>query len=86
MDRAALFGNGTNEPLGLYGNSNVGLISPNANGFTPSDYDEFSSAIQQVEDADGAFERFQFKIRATLRYDIAVLRPKFFSTIKGIKA
>lgn len=52
MDRAALFGSGTNTPIGLY-NADTNVISPNANGFTLSDYDEFSSAITAIENANG---------------------------------
>ena len=171
MDRAALFGSGVaGRPLGLYNYNGIGIVSPNVNGFNISNYDEFSEAIQDIENANGtakaaifsprtaaqlrelkeattnaylsapsfftdlkrlttnqvpnnltygtatdasaafigdfsqvlfavrqnlrietsnhageAWQRYQFKIRATLRYDIAVLRPSHFSVIKGIK-
>jgi len=171
MDRAALLGVGVaGEPQGLYYTPGVGEVSPNANGFVPADYDEFSEAIADVEGANGvavaaiysprtaqllrelketgnnqyiaapefftnlkrfttnqipndmtygssnaasaafvgdfsqllfgmrqeirfdtsnvaaeAWEKYQFKIRATARFDIAVLRPAHFSIIKGIK-
>lgn len=172
IDKNSLFGSGVGgQPLGLYNYDGVGLVSPDANGFTLADYDEFSEAIQDIENANGeakaviysprtaaklrelkeattnaylaapsfftdlrrlttnqvpndmsygtssdasaafigdfsqmlfavrqdlrietsniageAWQRYQHKIRATLRYDIAVLRPSHFSIIKGIRA
>ena len=54
LDRVALFGNGTSEPLGLDGQDGINTVSMGTNGGVPDDYDEFLDAIYAVEALNGS--------------------------------
>ena len=53
LDRAGLFGNGADEPLGLYNTDGVNVVSMGTNGGTPSDFDAYLDAIAAIENANG---------------------------------
>jgi HK97 family phage major capsid protein len=53
QDRVALLGTGVDEPMGLDAASGVEVISMGANGAAPTDYDEFSQAVQKVAENNG---------------------------------
>ena len=54
VDSAALTGSsGSTNPTGLLNTSGVGEVDPDTDGFAISSLDEFSDAIQDIEDANG---------------------------------
>lgn len=53
LDRAALFGNGAAEPLGLLNWTGVQSISMGTNGAAITSYAPFSQAVQKVQEANG---------------------------------
>ena len=53
LDRVGLFGNGSNEPRGLWECSGINEYSMGANGSTPTSYDAWSYAAQYVADDNG---------------------------------
>jgi HK97 family phage major capsid protein len=53
LDRIGLYGSGSGEPRGIDACTGINEISMGANGAAPSDYDEFSEAVQKVAEANG---------------------------------
>jgi HK97 family phage major capsid protein len=53
VDRAGLFGTGVNEPLGVYNTPGINEVSMGANGAAPTNYDKWSDAILDIENANG---------------------------------
>ncbi len=53
MDRAGIFGTGTNEPRGVVNTPGVNEISMGPNGTAFTNYDPFLDAIEKVENANG---------------------------------
>lgn len=49
LDRAALFGTGTLQPLGLYNQSGINTVSMGTNGATPTNYDPLIDALYETE-------------------------------------
>lgn len=50
LDQAALFGAGaSNEPLGLFGTTNVNSVSMGTNGATPTSWDEHVDSLYEIE-------------------------------------
>ena len=54
IDRVALLGTGTNEPRGLLNHDDVNVISMGTNGAALTGYDEFSNAVEDIADNNGA--------------------------------
>lgn len=53
IDRVALFGSGVGEPKGLFNHSDLNEQSLGANGAVPTDYNDWSQAVQAIQNANG---------------------------------
>ncbi|NPV52644.1 MAG: phage major capsid protein [Firmicutes bacterium] len=54
LDRAALFGNGVSEPMGLYNTADVQKVDMGTNGAALTSFAPFSQAVQKVQEANGS--------------------------------
>ena len=54
LDRVGLLGTGVGEPLGIFETDDINTISKGANGGTLTNYDDFSNAVEDVADNNGA--------------------------------
>jgi len=72
LDRVGLFGDGVNEPRGLWECTSVNSRSMGTNGAAPTNYDKFSYAVQDIAAENG-------------EANAVIMAPRTFYTIDRLK-